>query len=315
MSIIDTTDVREFIIVGQDQGDSYLLWDVAPAPTNPTKRAIVLEELGVDAMDALGSVHTEYAASPRAAVDQLIDRRRETTGIDSYALHPKSDLDNYRPAAPQPANDTEPYGAADAIGTAWDSGYHVHASSTPGLPVFNVDGLGGLHHVEIRDRVRAGIINSGLTWPLTNVYVQVTRIGQSTKVAGSALDLAIACATLAAAGDIHPDALAGVTLVGELGLDGRLRVPRGMEYLHALLPTTGTDTVIVPTGSTDDAAHHGYRVIQAGSLNEVLGILAGNWHHPADCLHCLHVGRDGTTTPTHATCTPARRCDSCPAPF
>ncbi|MFF4292113.1 magnesium chelatase domain-containing protein [Streptomyces vinaceus] len=313
MSIQTSTQPREFIIVGQDQGADYILWDVALAPVDPTKRAIVLEELGVDAMDALGQVHTEYATSPRAAVDQLLAQRREQTGLDSYGLNPQSNLDSYGPAEPQPAGEPEPYGTADALASSFDSGYRIHANSTPGLPVFNVDGLGGFHHIEIRDRVRAGIINSGLTWPMANLLVKVTRIGQSNKVGSSALDLAIACATLAAAGDIPTESLAGVTLVGELGLDGRLRVPRGLEQLPAALAGTGTGTVIVPDGSYDDAARHGYRVLTAGSLNEVLGLLAGNWHHPSDCIHCDQ-DEDMASTP-HAMCLPDRRCDSCPAPF
>ncbi|MFF4391462.1 magnesium chelatase domain-containing protein [Streptomyces sp. NPDC001552] len=316
MSVQTITAVREFIIIGQDQGDCFQLWDVAPAPADPTKRAIALEELGVDVADALGDLHTEYATSARAAVDQLLGQLRERSGLDSYGLHPGSNLDAYGQGDAEPAStpapEDVPYGSADALAACWDSAYRVHASSAPGLPVFNIDGLPGYHHVEIRDRVRAGIINSNLAWPMTNVLVKIAPIGRPEKVACSALDLAVACAVLAAAGDIHPDSLTGVTLIGELGLDGRLRVPRGLQDLPAALRATGNTTVIVPDGSTDDAAHHGYRVITATSLNQVLGILAGNWHHSSDCVHC---GDDGASAPAHAPCVPAARCAACPAPF
>ncbi|WP_329361196.1 magnesium chelatase domain-containing protein [Streptomyces sp. NBC_01483] len=43
---------------------------------------------------------------------------------------------------------------------------------------------------------------------------------------GSAVDLAIACAIPAAAGHVNPRALKRTLLIGELGLDGRVRDPR-----------------------------------------------------------------------------------------
>lgn len=102
MSIQTTTPVREFIIVGQDQGTGYTLWDVAPAPTDPARRAAVLEELGVDAMDALGQVSTEWATTPRQAVARLLETLREQTGLDDYGLTPDSRTENLGPEEPTP---------------------------------------------------------------------------------------------------------------------------------------------------------------------------------------------------------------------
>ncbi|WP_030236817.1 hypothetical protein [Streptomyces sp. NRRL S-350] len=79
---------REFVIVGRD-GAGYTLWDAAPAPTDPVRRARVLEELGVEAMDALGRVDTARGATAREAVDRLLARL-------GLALAPDSDLTAYQ---------------------------------------------------------------------------------------------------------------------------------------------------------------------------------------------------------------------------
>ncbi|MEU6928968.1 hypothetical protein AB0A05_07370 [Streptomyces sp. NPDC046374] len=128
MSIQTTTQVpaenREFIIVGQCQGTGYTLWDVAPAPTDPARRGALLEELGVDAMDAFGSVTCEWAATPRGAVNKLLVAQRDRSGLDDYDLTADSQTDNLGPEEAMPATagdilrqalkaagiDSDPYG-------------------------------------------------------------------------------------------------------------------------------------------------------------------------------------------------------------
>lgn len=209
MSTETTTETREFIIVGQDQGSSYLLWDVAPAPTDATKRAMALEEIEIDAHDAFGSVHLEHATSARAAVDQLLSALREQSGLDDYPLSPASQLESYQ-ADPDPnaATEPEPYGKAHALSATRDAGYQVNASSVPGTATFIVDGLPVRSTTSTRDRVRAGVINSGLDWPMSNVLVKIAPTGtdgdDATSVGTSGLDLAIACSVLAAASTSSP---------------------------------------------------------------------------------------------------------------
>lgn len=319
MSTNPTTETREFIIVGQERGTSYCLWDVAPAPTDPTKRAMVLEEVGVDAMDAMGSVHTEHATSARAAVDQLITDLREQSGIGSYGLADDSQLDSYNAEAPaQPATEEpEPFGRAHTLSATRDTGYRIAASTVPGLPAFNVDGLPVRSPNETRDRVRAGVINSGLDWPMVNVLVRIAPITgmDGSSVGTSGLDLAIACSVLAAAGQLPGDCLAGAAMVGELGLDGAVRVPYDLTTTVSRIAAGGATTVLVPTPAVDDVATAGVRVIGVGSLDEALAVLTGHWHHPQDCAHCTP---DGDTEP-HQPCTaaPGGLCPAClaNAPF
>ncbi|MFB0617250.1 hypothetical protein [Streptomyces sp. AGS-58] len=84
---------REFIIAGQDRGTGFTLWGIVPAPTDPARRAAVLEELGVDAADAFGSVNTEYGATPREALGRFLADMRKQSGLDDYGLTADSRTD------------------------------------------------------------------------------------------------------------------------------------------------------------------------------------------------------------------------------
>ncbi|MEU8870459.1 magnesium chelatase domain-containing protein [Streptomyces javensis] len=298
------SETREYIIVGQGRGVSYTLWDVAPAPTDATKRAIALEEIGVEAMDALGEVATVWAASAREAVDQHVADLRERSGIDDYGLSTDSNLDAYGPAGDVvPA--CEPYGNAEALAAAGTSVYRLHGRSTPGVPNFNVFGLPKRGHIETRDRVRAGTVNSGLPWSQSNVTVDV---GPGEEPTGSSLDLAIACVVLAATGQLPASALAGLVLIGELGLDGRLRPIRGVRDQVRAAVDAGALAVLVPDANVPEAREvGGIRVLGASTLGEALSLLTGHAHHPSDCVHC-NDRRGG-----HRPCTYRMPCPGCAA--
>ncbi|WLQ69214.1 hypothetical protein [Streptomyces glycanivorans] len=112
----------------------------------------------------MGSVHTEHATSAREVVYRLVNELCAQSGIGSYGLDADSQLGNYEADVPaQPATyEPEPFGRADTLSATHDSGYQVLASTVPGLPAFNVDGLPVRSPNETRDRARAEVINSGL---------------------------------------------------------------------------------------------------------------------------------------------------------
>src|SRR6476620_2334501 len=80
---------------------------------------------------------------------------------------------------------------------------------------------------EARDRCRAAIVNSGLTWPTTR-RVTVLLSPADLPKSGPHFDLSIAVAVLSAAGQVPGRALEKVAFVGELTLDGRLRAVPGV---------------------------------------------------------------------------------------
>src|SRR6476619_3460427 len=87
----------------------------------------------------------------------------------------------------------------------------VHVSN--GLPGFTVVGQPDASCREARDRVRASLLSSGLSWPLRRVTVNLAPSGL--RKAGAGLDLAIAIALLIAAGELPGGCAEGMAFIGE----------------------------------------------------------------------------------------------------
>src|SRR5271168_4875016 len=101
----------------------------------------------------------------------------------------------------------------------------VELDVRPGLPAFTIVGLADATVREARERIHAAIRNCGYTFPAQRITANLAP-GDVPK-AGPGLDLALACAVLAASGQLPRDRLGGHALFGELALDGQLRSCRG----------------------------------------------------------------------------------------
>jgi magnesium chelatase family protein len=101
----------------------------------------------------------------------------------------------------------------------------VEVDVRAGLPAFTIVGLADAAVREARDRVRSAILNSGYEFPARRITASLAP-GDMPK-AGVALDLALACAVLAASGQIPAGRLDDQVLFGELALDGEVRACRG----------------------------------------------------------------------------------------
>src|SRR3954447_10241463 len=86
-----------------------------------------------------------------------------------------------------------------------------------GLPAFSVVGLPDAAVRESRERVRAALLNEGFEFPQQRITANLAPA--DLHKAGPSFDLAIACALLAASGQIDVEAMKDVALVGELSLD------------------------------------------------------------------------------------------------
>jgi magnesium chelatase family protein len=153
----------------------------------------------------------------------------------------------------------------------------VHVSN--GLPGFTVVGLPDAAVRESRDRVRAALLSSGLSWPRQRVTVNLAPSG--VRKGGSGLDLPIAVGVLVAAGELYPDAVEGMAFVGELGLDGSLRGVPGTVVLAEVL---GSHVLVVPEICADEAGLSGDHPIRsAPTLASLVGRLQGRqpWAGPA----------------------------------
>ncbi len=100
----------------------------------------------------------------------------------------------------------------------------VQADLEPGVAAFTLVGLPDKSLTESKDRVRAAVVNSGSAWPQKKLTVGLSPA--SVPKGGSGFDLAVACAVLGAAERIDPRVLSDIVMIGELGLDGRVRPVR-----------------------------------------------------------------------------------------
>src|SRR5664280_2076887 len=111
----------------------------------------------------------------------------------------------------------------------------VEADLAQGLPGLTLVGLPDTSLQEARDRIRAAIVNSGESWPQRRITLGLSPASLPKR--GSSFDLAMAIAVLAAAGGVPTALLADTVLVGERGLDGRVRPVRGvLPAVQAELP-------------------------------------------------------------------------------
>ena len=102
----------------------------------------------------------------------------------------------------------------------------VQVQVAPGLPAFNVVGLPDKAVSEARERVRAALVASGLALLARRITVNLAPADLPKE--GSHYDLPIAIGLMAAIGAIPADALAGFTVLGELGLDGSIAAVAGV---------------------------------------------------------------------------------------
>jgi magnesium chelatase family protein len=150
-----------------------------------------------------------------------------------------------------------PYGAGGII-------IRVEADIRRGIPGIDITGLAEGAVQEARERVRAAFRNSGYTFPLDRILINLAPAG--VRKYGAALDLPIALAVMAAAGLIPVSAGSGtedpkslsspvnVMILGELELSGRLRPVRGVLAAAAAGIREGIRDFIVPAENAWEAA-------------------------------------------------------------
>lgn len=142
-----------------------------------------------------------------------------------------------------------------------------------GMPNFLVVGLPDAAVQEARERVRAAIRNSGLSFPMRRITVNLAPA--DLKKEGPSYDLPIAVGILVASGQLEADS-ADVLYLGELSLDGGLRHTPGIIALVALARERGLHTVYVPAVDAREAALlGGVRVIPVPTLVALVAHLRG----------------------------------------
>ncbi len=150
----------------------------------------------------------------------------------------------------------------------------VEATSSPGLPLLRLVGLPDAAVREAGDRVRTAIVRHGLRWPGERIVVNLAPA--DLPKGGSAFDLALAVAILAATGQVPLDAAASCWACGELGLDGSVRPVAGQLPLVAGARALGARRLLLPARAAAEAALvEGIELLPVEDLGQVVSLLTG----------------------------------------
>lgn len=148
----------------------------------------------------------------------------------------------------------------------------IEADIETGLVALLLVGLPDTALREARDRIRSAIVNSRQAWPQRRITVGLSPASLPKR--GSAFDLGIAVAILAADAVVPGARLEGTVFLGELGLDGRIRAVPGVLPAVAAAAAAGFRQAVVPAPNAAEAALvPAMRVVSAPTLAALIGWL------------------------------------------
>ncbi|MCF6342030.1 MAG: YifB family Mg chelatase-like AAA ATPase, partial [Bacteroidales bacterium] len=138
--------------------------------------------------------------------------------------------------------------------------------------------LVGLHDNAVKEsqnRLVAAITNIGYKYPRRRIIINMAPA--DIKKEGSAYDLPLAIAILAASNQISDDHLSEFVMMGELSLDGKMNPVKGALPMALRAKEEGYQSLIVPIENAREAAIvDGIKVYGFCHITEVIDMLAGN---------------------------------------
>ncbi len=149
----------------------------------------------------------------------------------------------------------------------------VEADVGSGLPSFSIVGLPDLATQESRERVRSAIKNSGFTFPIAKIVVNLAPASVRKR---GAFDLPIALAVIQKEVDLPKEALEKTVFLGELALDGSVRATSSVLPSVASAREMGFARVFVPESNFREASMiPDIAIIPVRTLRQTVGILSG----------------------------------------
>lgn len=143
-----------------------------------------------------------------------------------------------------------------------------------GLPGFDIVGLGDTAIKESKERVKSAIRNSGFSYPINKITVNLAPA--NTKKEGPLFDLSIAVGILAASNQVPIEACKDIIFLGELSLDGGVRHVNGVLPILISARKEGHKKFIIPFENTKEASFiDGIEVYPVKNLKEVVNFLQG----------------------------------------
>ncbi|REK76492.1 YifB family Mg chelatase-like AAA ATPase [Paenibacillus paeoniae] len=128
----------------------------------------------------------------------------------------------------------------------------VEVDISSGLPQVSVVGLPDPAVRESVERVRAALKNSGFSFPMDRITVNLAPA--DLRKEGTAFDLAIAAGILSASEQLEAGLLEGVLLIGELSLNGGIKPVTGVLAMLEQAKRMGIRRVLLPLANRKEAA-------------------------------------------------------------
>ncbi|MBR7092072.1 MAG: YifB family Mg chelatase-like AAA ATPase [Clostridia bacterium] len=167
------------------------------------------------------------------------------------------------------------FASVQSVGLLGVDGYMVRVETdlSQGLPGFDVVGLPGAAVRESRDRVRAVVKNTGFSYPVSRITVNLAPA--DVKKEGSVYDLPLYLALLLASHQLSVD-LHEYAFVGELSLTGELQAVRGVLPMVIAARDHGVRRIVVPAANAaEGAVVDGIEVLAAAHVTQLLRFFAG----------------------------------------
>ena len=162
-----------------------------------------------------------------------------------------------------------------AANTGFDSQLvEVECDLAKGLPGLLIVGLANKAIDEAKERVRGAIKNSNLKMPTKRITLNLAPADLPKD--GTAYDLAMAIAILAASGQVENEGLSQVLFIGELALDGQVRpVPGVLSYAQLANQLGITQLFVAESNAAEAALIGGIKVIAVKNLRALYRHLVG----------------------------------------
>ncbi|WP_457635142.1 YifB family Mg chelatase-like AAA ATPase [Persephonella sp.] len=151
----------------------------------------------------------------------------------------------------------------------------VEVNISQGLPQFITVGLPDTAVKESKERVKSAVVNSGFSFPLRKITVNLAPADIPKQ--GTLYDLPIAVGILGSAGLFNEEKLKEFAFVGELALDGSLRRIKGALPIAYGLKNFGVKNLIIPEENSSEASLvKEINVYGFSTLREIINFLNGD---------------------------------------
>ncbi len=156
----------------------------------------------------------------------------------------------------------------------------VECDISRGLPHFSIVGLGDTTVQESKERIRAGIKNSGFIFPVARKTVNLAPA--KLRKHGSHFDLPIALSLLLASNQLATSKLQDSIVIGELSLNGEIKGVTGVALITQFAIKNSFKKIYLPLDNAAEAAlYTGIEIIPLENLRQFTDHLTGKRNIPS----------------------------------